>query len=258
MRHNTRVILITGAAGGIGRACAQAFSARGDRLALVDVSRPPRRLADPPARAKRPSTAFWQIDISDDAAVAKLFEQVIARFGRLDVLVNNAAVLMPAKPVENTTLDEMDRLLAVNVRGTFLCCKHAYAHLKKTRGCVVNVSSMAGIYGEGMHAAYSMTKGAINALTRSMAVDWGPAGIRCNAVCPSAVSTPNADRAIAASDKGNELLQRRQRIAHLDHVAQPREIASVVLFLASPAANYMTGALVPVSGGSECGYGLKY
>lgn len=258
MRLDSPVVLITGASGGIGSACAEAFARQSARLSLVDLHAPSARLMNRLGKVARSRPAFFSADIADEAAVVRIFADVISEFGRLDVLVNNAAVLVPTQPVEKTSLAELERLLAVNVRGSFLCCKHAYAHLKQTRGCVVNVSSMAGICGERMHAAYSMTKGAINALTQSMAVDWGSVGIRCNAVCPSAVSTPNADRAIAASDKGKKLLELRRRIGHLDYAARPQQIASVVLFLASPAAAYMTGALVPVSGGSECGYGLKY
>ncbi|HVF09238.1 MAG TPA: SDR family oxidoreductase, partial [Abditibacteriaceae bacterium] len=146
----------------------------------------------------------------------------------------------------------------VNVRGSFLLCKYSYSHLKQSKGCIINISSMAGVHGEKHHAIYSATKGAINALTQSMAVDYGPHGIRCNAVCPSSVLTPNVNKMIDALPNSEEIVHLRKSINALGYTATPDQIASVALFLASPAAAFMTGAIVPVSGGAECGYGIKY
>jgi NAD(P)-dependent dehydrogenase (short-subunit alcohol dehydrogenase family) len=247
--------MITGASGGIGSACADTFATEGARLALIDLYP---RSDESANRLDNKRQKFFSADISDESNVVQLMDQVIAHFGQLDVLVNNAAVLLPTKPVQETSIEEIDRLLAVNVRGTFLCCKHAYPLLQSTRGNVVNISSMAGVCGEKEHAAYAMTKGAINALTKSIAIDWGRVGIRCNSVCPSSVITPNSERVIAKSHDAAMLIKLRNQISHLGDAALPEQIASVVLFLASPAADYMTGAIVPVSGGSECGYGLKY
>lgn len=145
----------------------------------------------------------------------------------------------------------------MNFKGTFLCCKYAYPHLKASRGCIVNISSMTGVTGAQCHAVYSATKGAINASTQSMAVDYGREGIRCNAVCPSSVTTENYLRSIESDPKRVQQLEYRNQINCLGYTASPGEVASVVLFLASPAASFMTGAIVPVSAGTECGYGIK-
>jgi len=244
---NESVVLVTGAAGGIGRACVEAFVHTGARVVATDV------------QDSEIVGAHWiRADVSDENSVRDLIEQTVAKFGALDVLVNNAAVLTPTAPLQETSTNEFDKILAVNLRGVFFCLKYAYPHLQKSRGSVVNVSSMAGLFGERDHAIYSATKGALNALTQSAAADWGGDGIRVNAICPSSVTTPNVTEMISQADDPDAIHKLRQSINCLGFVASPEHIASVVTFLASPAATFITGALMPVSGGSECGYGIKY
>lgn len=245
-----KVTLVTGASGGIGGAIVEAFLENGARVVASDV-----------AETNAPQTEysrFLRADVSDEGAVQKLIARTVEAFGALDILVNNAAVLTPTASVENTSLQEFEKLLAVNVRGAFLMCKYAHPHLKQNRGCVLNVSSMAGIHGEKDHAIYAATKGAINALTQSMAIDWGADAIRVNALCPSSVLTPNVNAMIEAAPNAAEIIELRKNINVLGFTATPQQIAAVALFLCSTRAAFMTGAIVPVSGGSECGYGLKY
>ena len=241
-----KVALITGAGGGIGRALVKAFHEAGARVVAVDL-----------APVDTPEYSIVA-DVSDESTVKNLIAQTIEKFGALDILVNNAAVLTPTAPVEQTSLDEFEKLVAVNLRGAFLLSKYSYPHLRDSRGCILNVSSMAGVHGEKHHAIYAATKGAINALTQSMAVDWGDDGIRVNALCPSSVLTPNVDKMIEALPNAHEIIELRKQINALGYTATPEQIASVAVFLCSPAAAFITGAVVPVSGGSECGYGLKY
>jgi NAD(P)-dependent dehydrogenase (short-subunit alcohol dehydrogenase family) len=171
----------------------QAFAAAGARVVMADVDASGDKLATQlgPDRCR-----FIRADISDEAAVADLVTATVETYQSIDVLVNNAAVMVPTAPLHETSLAEFERLTAVNLRGLFYCCKHAYRHLKRSRGCIINVSSMAGVNGEQGHAVYAATKGAVNALTKSMAVDYGADGIRCNAVCPSSVLTPAVDNLI--------------------------------------------------------------
>jgi len=245
---SNKVVLVTGAAGGIGSALVQAFLEAGARVMASDL------LTNTLAGNQK----FQRADLSDEVEVVQLISATVEAFGALDVLVNNAAVLVPTAPVHETSLAEFNKLIDVNVRGTFFCCKHAYKHLRAARGNIINISSMAGVHGEKHHAVYAATKGAVNALTQAMAVDYGGDGIRCNAICPSSVVTPNVDKMIAALPNSQEIVQLRQSINPLGYVATPQEIAAVAVFLASPAASFMTGAVVPVSGGAECGYGVKY
>jgi NAD(P)-dependent dehydrogenase (short-subunit alcohol dehydrogenase family) len=248
-----KTVLITGGSGGIGRACVEAFLDAGARIAMTDLGAAPEW-----ARSLNPaSSAFLPADLRDAASIERLVAAAVERFGGLDVLVNNAAVFNPQLPVHLTSLDEFEQLVTVNFRAVFLTCKHAVPHLFKSRGCIVNVSSMTGVTAAASHAVYSATKGAVNALTKAMAVDYGPRGVRCNAVCPSSVLTANTSALFENSPDKERITEFRRTITNLGYTAQPAEIASVVVFLASPAASFVTGAIMPVSGGSECGYGVK-
>lgn len=248
------VILITGASGGIGRACVEAFTAAGARVVMTDIDPAGRDLAAELGEAR---CRFVEADVTDEEHVHRIIGTAVEVFGGLDVLVNNAACCSVDEPVHTTSQADFDRLISVNVKGPFMLCKHAYPHLCERSGCIVNVSSMAGVQGERHHAVYAATKGALNSMTKSMAVDYGADGIRCNAVCPSSVLTPNLDQLIAELPNSEEMIEFRNAINLLGYTATPDQVASVVVFLAAPAAAFMTGAIVPVSGGSECGYGVR-
>jgi NAD(P)-dependent dehydrogenase (short-subunit alcohol dehydrogenase family) len=200
---------------------------------------------------------FVRCDLADGASIQNLIEITVDSFNSLNVLLNNGACLVPEAAMHETSLEGFETLLAVNVRGLFLICKYAYPHLKQARGCIINISSMAGVAGEKRHCIYSATKGFMNSLTKSMAIDYGQEGIRCNALVPSSVLTPNLDRIISACPDAAAIIERRKNINLLGYTAKPQEIASAAVFLASPSASFITGAVIPLSGGSECGYGIK-
>jgi NAD(P)-dependent dehydrogenase (short-subunit alcohol dehydrogenase family) len=245
---------VTGGLGGIGKACVRAFLDAGGRVVATDTENAAKEY---PPDFKSDRFRFIATDIRDERAVEKLIANSASAFGSLDVLVNNAAIFKPMSPVHKTTAAEFDMMISVNLRGLFFCCKYAYPHLQKSKGCIINVSSMAGVQGEKSHAVYCATKGAINSLTKAMAIDYGPQGIRCNAICPSSVLTPNTDKLVNEARDPAKVVEKRKQITLLGYTATPVEIASVAVFLASPASSFMTGAIVPVSGGSECGYGIK-
>jgi NAD(P)-dependent dehydrogenase (short-subunit alcohol dehydrogenase family) len=247
---NEATVLLTGAAGGIGLACVRAFLYAGARVVGSDA------VEAPDLRSDR--FRFVAGDLRDERSVQKMIAAAAGAFdGSLDVVVNNAAIFKPMSKVHETTAGQFDALVSVNLRGLFLCCKYAYPHVAKAKGAIVNMSSMAGVTGEKNHAIYCATKGAINSLTKAMAIDYAGDGVRVNAVCPSSVITPNTDKLVNESPNPAKVVEKRKQITLLGYTAQPEEIASVVVFLASPAASFMTGAVVPVSGGSECGYGIK-
>jgi NAD(P)-dependent dehydrogenase (short-subunit alcohol dehydrogenase family) len=249
----SKVALITGGAQGIGEACVRRFVAEDARVLIGDV-----KLEKGAALAAElgDSVLFQELDVTSEDQFAVAIAMAVETWGRFDILVNNAAAIFPAAPLEETTNEEFDRLMAVNVRGVFLGCKLAYPHLKQSRGCVVNISSMAGVTGQADHAVYGATKGAVNALTKCAATDWGQDGVRVNSICPACVLTEATFQSCAQQPDPDAALAQLDKIHLLGRAAEPAEIAAAVAFLASDDASFITGCNLPVSGGSECGYNM--
>ena len=248
-------VIVTGASGGIGRATVEAFLAEGARVIMgIHQDEGCKDLLEKwgPERVRT-----VRADLSKEEEISGLIEAAVKAFGGLDVLVNNGACLYPLKAMHEHTHEEFERLIAVNIRGLWLTCKYAYPHLRKSKGTIVSVSSMAGLTGEQSHCIYSACKGFMNSLTKAMAIDYGREGIRCNAVAPSSVLVPNVDKMIAAQSNAAEIVQMRKDITLVGYTSRPEETANVIVFLASPKASFITGAIIPVSGGSEVGYGIK-
>lgn len=243
-----RVVLVTGGASGIGAATARAFSAAGASIAIGDLD-----LGAAAALAKElPSAEAFQIDVTDRAAAEGVVAAARKRFGHLDILVNSAGI-REIVPVLDLDPAEWHRVLEINLSGTF----HVSQVFARTMrddgrgGSIVNISSSAGLMGVPNRAAYVAAKHGIVGLTREMAMELGPLGIRVNAVAPGSVRTPLTERYF--SDP--ELVERLNRSHPLGRVAVPEEIASVILFLASDAASFVTGAILPVDGGYTAGKG---
>ncbi len=243
-----RVVLVTGGASGIGAATARAFSAAGASIAIGDLD-----LAAATGLARElPTAEGFRVDVTDRPAVEGFVAAARARFGRLDVLVNSAGI-REIVPVLDLDPAEWHRVLEINLSGTF----HASQFFARTMredgrgGSIVNISSSAGLMGVPNRAAYVAAKHGIVGLTREMAMELGPLGIRVNAVAPGSVRTPLTERYF--SDP--ELVDRLNRSHPLGRVAVPEEIASVILFLASEAASFVTGAILPVDGGYTAGKG---
>jgi NAD(P)-dependent dehydrogenase (short-subunit alcohol dehydrogenase family) len=247
-----KVILITGAAKGIGRATAERFARAGARVCLLDTDEGGlRSLCDDLGLPDRvlPLTADVGVAGDVDRAVAC----AVARFGALDVLVNNAAVHF-ARAVDEYTPEEIDQLLTVNLKGALHSVRSALPALRRTKGTIVSVSSMTGLVGQANGAVYVATKGALISLTKALALELGSDGIRVNCVCPAGVDTPLM-RGWAATMPDPEEVLRGQAAMHLSNrMATPDEIASAILFLASPDASFITGVALPVEGGATLGY----
>ncbi len=236
--------MVTGAASGMGAATARLFAAEGDRVVVVD------RNAEGAAATAEDIDGLAVVgDISDsefcDAAVA----QAVKTFGRLDVLVNAAGTIVRAD-ADNTSDADWLRVMSVNVSGTFFLCRAAVRVMKaQGKGAIVNFGSIWGDVGGKGHVAYCASKGAIHQLTRALALDHARDGIRVNGVCPGEVDTPmlRSERTVAVTDE--YLANMADATIPMGRLAQPEEIGRVVLFLASDAASYMTGALVAVDAG---------
>ena len=247
MRLEGKVAIITGAASGIGYATASRFAAEAARVVLSDIADASRQTG---ALVKSGYDAtFLKADVSDARNVNELIEMTVAKYGRLDILINNAGVELTRKASETDEAD-WDRLMSVNLKGVFLCSKAAIAAMRQIGGgAIVNVSSELGLVGAPDLAAYCASKGGVVQLTRAMAIDHAADGIRINCVCPGPVGTPLLERIIASAADPAKERQRSIEKTLMKRLGRPEEIANVILFLASEEASYMTGSVVVVDGG---------
>jgi NAD(P)-dependent dehydrogenase (short-subunit alcohol dehydrogenase family) len=253
-----RAVLITGAAGGIGRAVAERFLALGDGVTLADLDeeRLAKAAAELGADGRVLSTAV--ADVRSVADCGAMVEAAMEAHGRLDVLVNCAGVWVEG-PTEQMTEEQWDRTVDVNLKGTFFACRHAIPHLKRTEGCIVNLSSDAGLVGTPETAIYCASKGGVSLLTKALAMELAPAGVRVNAVCPNDVDTPMLEgqaRDYGGDDPSGYLdaLLARYPQGERSRFIRPEEIAGLVAYLASPEAAPITGACIPIDFGSTAGY----
>jgi len=247
-----RTVMITGAAKGIGRATAEQFASAGARVGLVDRDREALSALCVDLRQWSPVVAL-DADVSVAADVDRAVNDCVQTFGGLDILVNNAAVHF-ARAVDEYTPEEIDQILGVNLKGALHAVRAALPALRRAKGVIVSVSSMTGIVGQSHGAVYVATKGALISLTKALALELAADGIRVNCVCPAGVDTPLM-RAWAATMPNPEAVLRGQAAMHLtNRMATPEEIAAAILFLASPAASFITGVALPVEGGATLGY----
>lgn len=259
MRFADKVVLITGGASGIGEVSARLFAGEGACVVIADRNEEEAcRLAaeltvnDPIANGL-PRAIAVRTDVSQAADVASLLEQVRLRFGRLDVLYNNASIIMP-KRIEDIEEQDFDRLIAVNLKGVYLMIKQALTLLRASKGTIVNMASLNGLTGQRHNSIYAATKGGIIAMTKSLALDLAPDGIRVNAICPAGVSTPLLEAWTAQQADPAAALQSLNDMHALGRPATSAEVAQAVLFLASEQASFITGVALPVEGGASLGY----
>ncbi|MEM9737448.1 MAG: SDR family oxidoreductase [Pseudomonadota bacterium] len=241
-----KTAFVTGGAGGIGRAICARFAAEGARVIAADLA--------PWERPPQGVRALTYDVTSEDAARAAMAE-IAAEWGRLDILVNAAGIEIE-HTIEETTLEAWNRIFAINVTGTFLAAKHALPLLRNSQGAsVINFGSYDGFIADPGLAAYCATKGAVHALTRAMACDHGPEGIRVNAICPGYVDTPMLQSFFEGDGSGGgggtiETLQQAVRDVHpMRTYGTPEDIANLVLWLASDEARYASGQLWVIDGG---------
>lgn len=243
-RFTNKVAFITGAASGIGRAAALAFAAEGARVVILDRSADALKAVEASVKDAGGEVLAIACDVSSPDQVEGAVRQIVDRFGRLDIAFNNAGVENKAAPVHEIDLAEWDRILNINLRGTFLCMKHELAQMvKQGGGVVVNTSSGAGIRGVAGGAAYAASKHAIIGLTRSAALDYARQNIRVNAVLPGNIETPMMDRFTGGD------IQKAIDLEPVGRLGKPEEIAEAVLWMASDLGGFVTGAATVIDGG---------
>ena len=251
MRLRGRAAVITGAGSGIGRATAELFASEGAGVAILDRDAPAAEAAAAAISAKGGAAHPVVTDVSSPDDVARAIACSARLLGRLDIVFNNAGVA-PSGSVLDTEEHEWDRCFAVNVKGVYLTSRAAIPHLRAAGGgSIINQASVAALVGMANFSAYSAAKGAVVSLTRAMAIDLAPFGIRVNALCPGAVHTPIMEPLMR--NHGGGSLERGLEITATKHpigrLGTPTEIAGAALFLASDDAAFVTGATLPVDGG---------
>jgi meso-butanediol dehydrogenase/(S,S)-butanediol dehydrogenase/diacetyl reductase len=246
MRLHDKVCIITGGGSGIGRAACHIFAREGAKVVVADKSlAAARQVAE---EAGNGATAM-EVDVADSASVKRMIDDTVARFGRLDVLVNNAGYGIPGD-VTQTDEAEWNKLMAVNVNGVFFGCKYAIPAMRAAGGgSIVNTASVVAAVGIRDRAAYCASKGAVAALTRAMALDHVGDKIRINAIAPGTIDSPYFQDMFAKSPRAAELRRELESRQAMNRLGQPEEIANGMLFLASDEASFMTGAVLTVDGG---------
>ena len=245
-----KVAVVTGAGSGIGAAIASRFARQGARVVVLDLNDSADAVAGA-IRAGGGDAIARRCDVADPGDVAPVIRDAAAELGRLDILVNNAGIAHVGT-IEHTTIDDLDRLYAVNVRGVFLCAKAALeVMLPQGHGVILNMASIASLIGVPERFAYSMTKGAVHTMTMSIAIDYVKRGIRCNCICPARVQTPFVDGYLRNNYPGREEEMRRVLEAYqpIGRMCTPDEVAALALYLCSDEAAFVTGQAYPIDGG---------
>lgn len=246
-----KIILLTGGSTGIGFECALKYAEAGGVVVVVSNDQ-----ATLTAAIARLGEGHFSIhaDISQAEDVKQMVALTLERYGRIDVIHNNAGIAHPSRPLHETLETEWDDLMNVNLKSIYLTTRYGIAALKESKGCIVNTSSLVGEIGQENHAAYTATKGAINALTKSMALDYATYHIRVNAVAPAGVWTPMLREWGKYQNNGNGIEAYMNAIHPLGYCPEGDVIADACVFLASDKARFITGHVMNVSGGAELGY----
>lgn len=248
-----KVVLLTGGADGIGWECAKAYAKAGAMICIADQKAPGATLKT----LKGGGHFFAPCNLTNEMEVKDVIALIVHKYGRLDAIHNNAGVGAPSKPLHTTSNEEWQWLMDVNLKSILYTTRYGIKHLKKSKGCILTTSSMVGGMGQENHAAYVATKGAVNALTKAMALDYASWGIRVNAIAPAAIKTPMLEAWAAAQPHAKKMMNYLNKLQPLGNMPDGSVIADAAVFLLSDAARFITGCILPVSGGAELGYRVQ-
>lgn len=254
MRLKDKVCIITGAGSGMGRVACEIFAREGARVAALDVVRAAGEETVARVRATGGEAAFFPCDVADESSVRAAVAATVERYGGIDVLYNNAGI-MPAADhsVIDTAVEVWDQVMAVNVRGIFLTCKHAIpVMLQQGRGSIINIASFVALLGCSVpQDAYTASKGAVISLTKSLAIQFRPRGIRSNVICPGPIETPLMTEWLLKDEEAKRIRLSRQPSGRF---GRPEDIVNAALYLASDESDWTNGAVMVIDGGITSNY----
>ena len=253
MRLKDKVAIITGSSKGIGQGCARVFAREGAAVVIVSRTAEPGLAMAKEIQDKGSRAIYIQTDVSRSEQVQNMINRTIEAFGRLDILINNAGYHI-SKNIEEASEEEWDFIINANLKSVFLCSKYALPHLRKTKGCIINISSMVGLVGQSNAGAYSATKGGIIAMTKGMALDFARDGIRVNCICPGWIRTPLVDDWFSQQPDEQKARDYINSVHPLGRIGTSEECGRIALFLATEDASFMTGSIVTMDGGVTLGY----
>ena len=245
-RLKETVAIVTGAGAGIGEATAKLLAVEGAKVCVADLSEEHGMRVAQEIEASGGDAMFVQGDVSKEEDAENIVNETVSRFGRIDILFNNAGIVIPGKLDECTTAD-WDKTMAVNVRSLFLMSKHALPYLKETQGVIINTASSVALKGVKDRASYTASKGAVLSLSRAMAVDYVPDKVRVNCICPGTTDTPSLNDRLSKFDDPDDARQQFMARQPLGRFGKPEEIAEGVLFLITN--EFCTGTVLSVDGG---------
>jgi meso-butanediol dehydrogenase/(S,S)-butanediol dehydrogenase/diacetyl reductase len=246
-----QVVVLTGGGDGIGRECALAYAREKAKVAIVDINL---RSAQRTAADLGDSGFAVHADVSDGPSVQAAIEAVMNKYGRVDALHNNAGVSSPSKALHQTTEEEWDKLQRTNLKSVYWTTRYAFESLRASKGAILNTASMVGLMGQQDHAAYAATKGGMISLTKAMAADYAKYPIRVNAICPAGVWTPMLEQWCEEQKDPGSVRKYLDHIHMLGYCPKGDVVADAAAFLLSDKARFITGCILPVSGGAELGY----
>jgi NAD(P)-dependent dehydrogenase (short-subunit alcohol dehydrogenase family) len=253
MQLEGKAAIISGAGSGIGEATAKLFASLGAKVIIADWNEAEANRVANEINLSQGSALAVKTDVSSEQQVKLLVQQAVAAFGAIDILFNNAAVVLPKK-LEDITEVEWTRTLDINLKSVYLMIKFCIPEIRKSRGSIVNMSSLSGLLGQKQNPVYSATKGAIIAMTKALAMDYAKDGVRVNCICPAGVMTPLLEEWIEQQPDPAATVQALIDMHPLGRCATTDEIAQAVLYLASEQAYFITGVALPVDGGASLGY----